>query len=94
MAKQIDSTYGDALYELAVEEQKTDSVLEEMTGLLQVFRENEELLQVLTHPEVQKEQKLELIRNVFQGRVSDDVMGMLLIVVQNDRSNGLIAICQ
>lgn len=94
MAKQIDSTYGDALYELAVEEQKTDSVLEEMTGLLRVFRENEELLQVLTHPEVQKEQKLELIRNVFQGRVSDDVMGMLLIVVQNDRSNGLIAICQ
>ena len=45
MAKQIDSTYGDALYELAVEEQKTDSVLEEMTGLLQVFRENEELHQ-------------------------------------------------
>ena len=43
MAKQVNSTYGDALFELAVEQQQVDSILEELTGLVQVLSENEEL---------------------------------------------------
>lgn len=94
MAKQVNSTYGDALFELAVEEQQTDLILEELQGLLQVMRENEELLQLLTHPEVLKDDKLQMLKNIFESRVSDAVMGMLLIVVRNDRSSDLPDICE
>lgn len=93
MAKQVKSTYGDALFDLAVEENCVDAIMEELTGLLQVMHENEELLQLLTHPEVLKDDKLKLLETIFQGRVSDAVMGMLLIVVKNDRSGELPAIC-
>lgn len=93
MAKQVNSTYGDALFDLAVEEQQVDSILEELTALVQVLDENQELLQLLVHPEVLKEDKLKMIQNIFQGKVSDAVMGTLLIVVKNDRSSELPNIC-
>lgn len=94
MAKQVNSTYGDALFELAVEQQQVDSILEELNALLQVLNENEELVQLLVHPEVLKEDKLNMIQNIFQDRVSDAVMGTLLIVVKNDRSSELPGICE
>lgn len=94
MAKQVNSTYGDALFDLAVEENKVDEILEEMTGLIQVLEENEELIRLLTHPEVLKENKLKMLEDIFQGRVSDALMGTLLIVVKNDRSSELLDICQ
>ncbi len=94
MAKQVNSTYGDALFQLAVEEQQVDAVLEELTGLMQVLNENSELIRLLTHPEVVKEDKLKLLQDIFQGRISDAVMGTLLIVVRNDRSSELMSILE
>lgn len=94
MAKQVNTTYGDALFELAVEEDRVDSIQEEITVLLQILQEQEELLQLLTHPEILKEDKEKLLENIFKGRVSDAVMGMLLIVVRNDRSGELMHICE
>lgn len=93
MAKQVNSTYGDALFDLAVEENQVEPILEELTGLLQVMDENQELLRLLTHPEVLKDHKLKMLQDIFQGRVSDAVMGTLLIVVKNDRSSELPDIC-
>ena len=40
MAKQVNTTYGDALFELAVEENRVDSIQEAITALLQILREN------------------------------------------------------
>lgn len=94
MAKQVNSTYGDALFQLAVEEKQVDAVLEELTGLMQVLNENSELIRLLTHPEVVKEDKLKLLQDIFQGRISDAVMGTLLIVVRNDRSSELMSILE
>ena len=92
MAKQVNSTYGDALFQLAVEEKKIDEIFEELKSLIQIFNENEELLRVLTHPQVVKEEKLALIKKVFEGRVSEAVMGTLMIVVKNDRITELKSI--
>jgi F-type H+-transporting ATPase subunit delta len=94
MAKQVSSTYGDALFQLAVENNQVDIVLEELTGLIQVLQENEDLIRILTHPEVVREDKLKLLQNVFQGRLSDAVMGTLMIVVRNDRSSELQSVLE
>ena len=44
MAKLISKTYGEALFELAVEEEKTDALLEEMESMKTVFLDNPEYL--------------------------------------------------
>ena len=85
MAKLISKTYGDALFELAVEEKKVDSLLEEIVQLQKVLKENDEFSKLMTHPKINKEEKLQVVENVFKGRVSDELLGFLTIIISKDR---------
>ena len=71
MAKLIAGTYGDALFELAVEQNLTDSLMQEIDFLQTVLKENSDFEKILMHPEIPKQKKLQLIENVFKGRISD-----------------------
>lgn len=44
MAKRVSSIYGNALFELAVEEKKVDALLSEVQTLQQILLENADLL--------------------------------------------------
>lgn len=90
MAKLIEATYGDALFELAVQESKVDALFEEAKAVMDAFRENEELGKLLNHPKVEKEEKETVIKNIFSKFVSDDMTGLLVIMVAKDRQNNII----
>ena len=85
MAKLIESSYGDALFELALEQNELDSVAEQVDILAQSFAENPELLKLLTHPKISKEEKISVIENIFKGRFFDDIVGFLVIITEKDR---------
>lgn len=85
MAKLVAGTYGDALFELAVEEHLTDSLMQEIMMVQDVLRENSGLEKILIHPEISKQQKLQVIEEVFKGRISDALTGFLRIVVTKGR---------
>ena len=85
MAKLISKTYGDALFELAVEESKVDVLLDEIQQLQEILKENADFGKLMAHPKIIKEEKLQVAENVFKGRVSDELMGFLLIVISKDR---------
>ena len=85
MAKLIEGSYGDALFELALEQNELDSVAEQVDILAQSFAENPELLKLLTHPKISKEEKISVIENIFKGRFSDDIVGFLVIITEKDR---------
>ena len=87
MAKLVSKTYGDALYALALEKGTIDATYEEITGLKVVFAENEELSKLLSHPKISREEKITVIENIFKGKVSDDVLGFLVIVIEKDRNS-------
>ena len=92
MAKLVSSTYGDALFELALEENRLDSMYEEIAAAKEVFLQNDELFKLLNHPKVVKDEKIAFMESVFKGRVSDEVMGFFHIIVMKDRYNDMIAI--
>ena len=52
MAKLVSKTYGDALFELATEENKEDVLLEEAEGLKKLISENDEFLKMMNHPQI------------------------------------------
>ena len=85
MAKLISKTYGDALFELAVEENKIDVLLEEIQQLGKILAENEDFGRLMNHPKVIKEEKIEVARNVFEGRISEELLGFLTIIISKDR---------
>ena len=85
MAKLISKTYGDALFELAVEEDKIDALLEEIEQLQKVLSENDEFGRLMNHPKIIKEEKIQVAENVFEGRMSDELLGFLIIIISKDR---------
>ena len=86
MAKQVDATYGNALFELAMEEHKLDELYDEAQVLVNIFKENYELIKLLEHPQISKEEKKALIENTFKGRVSGDMTGLMVMVVDKEHS--------
>jgi F-type H+-transporting ATPase subunit delta len=89
MAKLVAGTYGDALFELAMEENRTDSLMQEILMLQTVLEENKDFEKILMHPEIPKEEKLQVIETVFKGRISDALTGFLKVVVTKERYKDL-----
>ena len=92
MAKLISKTYGDALFELAVEQDKVDALLEEIEQLRQVLSENEEFGRLMNHPKIIKEEKIQVAKNVFEGRMSSELLVFVTIIISKDRYKDIDAI--
>ncbi len=92
MAKLVGTTYGEALFELAVEEKKEEEFLEEVTQLREILAENPDFGKLMNHPKVMKEEKLKVLREVFENRISKELLGFLHLVVSKDRYGEIDAI--
>ena len=89
MAKLVSQTYGEALFEVAMEEQKTDIFLEEALVFLTTLEQNPELDKLMKHPKISKLEKEQVFDTVFKGQVSDEMLGFVKLVVKKDRYNEL-----
>ena len=85
MAKLVSKTYGEALFEVAVEEGTIDSTLEEVQIVLDVIEVNEQYIKLLTHPKLPVEQKVSLVEQVFAGKASDTLTGFMVTIVEKGR---------
>lgn len=85
MAKLISKTYGEALFELAVEEGKVDLFLEEITVVQNVLKENEDFGKLMNHPKILKEEKMEVMTSILKGRACDELTGFMNLVIAKDR---------
>ena len=92
MAKLISKTYGDALFETALDTGKVDGLFEEAAFVNRIFDENPDLLKLLHHPNIIKEEKLKVMESVFEGNVSSEMTGFLRVVIEKDRESELPAI--
>ena len=85
MAKLVSGTYGEALFELAVEENKEDQFLDEVLAVKQVLKENPDLSLLMNHPKILKEEKEEVIKAVLKNQFSEELIGFFLLILQKDR---------
>ena len=85
MAKLVSKTYGDALFELALEENKIDSLQEEVEVVLEALVENQDLTKLMSHPKISKEEKVALMEDIFKGRVSDELCGLMHMLTEKGR---------
>lgn len=84
MAKLVSKTYGDALFELAVESGQLDTFLEEAKGVRSILERNQELNQLMNHPKITKDEKRSALEAIFKGRICNELMGLLCMLVEKD----------
>ena len=92
MAKLVSKTYGDALFDIALEKNAVDEFSEEVKAVAQAFSENPDLMKLLEHPKIVKEEKIKFMEDVFKGRISDEMTGFLVLVVNKGRHRELAGI--
>lgn len=84
MAKLVENVYGDALFELSKEENKVDEIYDEVQGLIQILDDNPDLTSMMTHPHISKDEKLQTVETVFKGKISDEIIGLMRMVIEKD----------
>ena len=94
MAKLVAKTYGEALFKLAMEEKRGDEFLREVEEIRAILEDNPEFDKLMLHPGVPREEKLKLVEQVFKGRASDEMTGLLEIVIRKERYKDLQNIFQ
>ncbi len=80
------------MFEAAMEENCLDAIYEEVVMVREIFRQEKDLGKILSHPKIPKEEKLQVVRNIFDGKVSGETAGLIWLVVQKDRQKEIPAI--
>ncbi|MCR5595262.1 MAG: ATP synthase F1 subunit delta [Lachnospiraceae bacterium] len=92
MAKLVSSTYADALFELAIEKNKTGEWKEEIEAVKAILQENPQFNELMVHPRILKEEKLKLAEEAFAGKADPEIVGLIRIVIEKDRYTQIEAI--
>lgn len=92
MAKLVSATYGEALFELAKEENKVLALLEEVIALKSILTDNSEFGVLMANPKISKQESIEILHNVFEGKLSKELMGFLELLLQKGRYGELMPI--
>lgn len=94
MAKLVSKTYGEALFEIAVEEQKARELMQEVQGILDILDANPEFDGLMKHPGISKQEKMQVVSEVFRGKTSQELSNFLEIVVSKERYGDIRAVFQ
>jgi F-type H+-transporting ATPase subunit delta len=85
MYEYLDRRYALALYEVAEERAKTEEFINDLSDILNIINENEELLELIKHPKLSTTKKMELFSDIFRGKLDEEVLSFLLLLIEKNR---------
>lgn len=80
------------MFELATEQNQTRELVQEIRAVQEILAQNPELDKLMKHPGIPKQEKTQVLKNIFKGRVSDELEGFLELIVAKERYGDLQAI--
>lgn len=92
MAKLVSKTYGDALFSVALEENRVDAFYEEVQGVKEVLSRNGELQRLMDNPKIIKEDKIRLIEEAFAGHVEKEMIGLMALLISKGHSADMMSV--
>lgn len=83
----VEKNYGDALFELILEENSDmlKTVQEELSSVYSIISEVPEFIKLSKTPTVSAKEKMSIITDAFKGRVSDYTYHFLMVIAENGR---------
>ena len=79
---QAANTYGQALYDLAKEENLSKAILEELSVLKNVFADTPQYSKLLSTPDIPKQERCGILDEAFRGKVHPYVLNFLKILTE------------
>ena len=82
------------MFSLALENDKLDTIWEEVRMIRQILSENPTFVKTICHPEITKQDQIKLLDDTFKGKVSDEVMGFFHVLADKKRLKELDAVLE
>ena len=92
MAELVTKRYATALFDIATETNKLEQFEQEASMMHDILAKETEFLQILNHAQVMQEEKINLVETVFEGRVSDEFVGLLVLAIKKSRQSLILDI--
>ena len=92
MAKLVSKTYGDALFAVALEENRMDEFFEAVKVVADVMRANDEFGKLMNHPKIMKEDKVKIVEETFGGKVPKEIVGIMTLLVSKGRADSMLSV--
>lgn len=85
MYEYLDRRYALALYQIAEENGKVEEYLGDLRQICKYVYENNDFVEVIKHPQISTSKKKTLFTNIFKGKVDNDLLSFLMILIEKDR---------
>lgn len=85
MHEYLDRRYALALYEIGVQKGKLNDYIESLSEIIKLINENSEFYEIVKHPQLSTSKKKEMFISVFKGKVEEEVLSFLLILIEKGR---------
>ncbi len=81
----LDRRYAQALFDVARSKGRVAQYIEDLTTVVRVIDESREFQQVIRHPEITTREKKKFFISLFKGKIDEDLLTFLLILIEKDR---------
>lgn len=85
MYEYLDRRYALALYETGEEKGKVDEYMEDLKEIVNLMKTDSDFLQIIKHPQISTSKKKQIFKNIFEGKIDEDLLSFLLLLIDKDR---------
>lgn len=89
MAQLVGKRYAEALFEVAIEMNKLDEFKVEFSQINEIFKSEHKLKVIFEHPKLSKNEKKDIINELFEKNVSKEVLNFMYIIIDKNRERYL-----
>ncbi len=94
MAELINRRYALSFFEAGLDLDKIETFYKELEYIKDVFQIEERLLDIFKHPRISREEKKDLVKTIFQDRLSQETMNFLFVIIDGKREGLLYGIIE
>src|SRR5699024_4903664 len=92
MAELINDRYAGSLFEAALDLGEIENFYKELNNIKEIFLSENQLIQILRHPRISKDEKKSLIGEIFGGKIYQELINFFYIIIDRRREKYLYGI--
>lgn len=92
MAKLVKTTYANALFEFAVENNRLNDIVDEFGFVIDVFNKYEEFFKLYDTPKLSADKRKAIVKEIFENKISNEMLNFLFILLDKRRTGNVFEI--
>lgn len=81
----LDKRYALALYDVAKKKDRVKKYIEDLESVVDIIAKNKDFQTIIKHPEITTKEKKKFFINLFKGKIDEDLLTFLLLLIEKDR---------